>query len=284
MGLFYGEGRRSKDTDEKSNKMIISTFLSSVCFVSTIQLVSGNYKSDHCWNIQSSYRPDWKDGVIKGFKKAHFNNPTFPKPVISSLDVFNQLLNARGQKGIYEGASNTQKTESRRLLRDFIERLFKPDLEAYERTDSSYHAFPRPSQGHFDYLTAYGANLITKNTDIKQSALKHVDNIGYSLDDCAEIKSLLNDAFNAPANLRYGMNDDLGELLDPMGNIYGQLTTKESNWILSANYDWHKTTINNFWYLESSTGMLLRERGGYYVPSYWIFCSADNPACRQING
>lgn len=92
---------------------------------------------------------------------------------------------------------------------------------------------------------------------------------------------MLNDAFHAPANLRYGLKDKLDDLLDPMGNVEGKLTKKESHWISLRRYNWEKSTINNMWYLESSTGLRLRERGGY-VPSYWIECSARDRNCQRI--
>jgi len=274
-----------------------------------IQLGSGNWISDNChvpgFNIPDDYRPEWKPGVVRGFRTAHFNNANFP------LDGTNQVLRNRGEKeislnhvlswaaikeimsdlleDIYQTNgifTNTQSTARKRLLRDFIIRIFTPDAEAYVRTESSRHAFNRRSEGHVAYLGANGADLITRNNEIRTNALNTLNDIdipmiGINNANCRRIKMLLNDVYNAPANLRYGMHDRLGELIDPMGDDDGRLTTKESHWISYNNYDWQKSTINHLWYLESSTGRRLRERG-VYVPSYWIECPATNPNCIRI--
>ena len=133
------------------------------------------------------------------------------------------------------------------------------------------------------YLGANGADLITRNNEIRTNALNTLNDIDIPInnDNCGRIRTLLNAVYHAPANLRYGMHDRLGKLLDPMGDNHGELTRKESHWISLDDYDWNKSTINNIWYLESSTGLRLRERG-VYVPSYWIECPATNPNCRRI--
>ena len=84
-------------------------------------------------------------------------------------------------------------------------------------------------------ITSSKKNLVDMNTILQKESDKILTTItfqaidSFSSTDCEALAILVTLLHNAPANLRYGPKDDLNELLDPMGNSLGVLTTDENN-------------------------------------------------------
>ena len=134
--------------------MIIKIFLCSAYLVSVIQLGSGNWISNNCnheTNLET--RPGWNGGIQNGFKMAHYGDPDRVTDPGMSL---NHVLSWAAIKAItsdllqdMEQATTTlQRTNRKRLLRYFVERLFALDNEAYVNTASTNRVFPRVTQRH----------------------------------------------------------------------------------------------------------------------------------------
>ena len=98
--------------------------------------------------------------------------------------------------------------------------------------------------------------------------------------------------FNAPANLRYGNADTIGNSLDPMGDENGIMTRKEYEWFLEENYQPNGQLIEPLqripdgpggtggsYYWDSSSG---RYPGGFIFfqgAVSWIRCYHNNNSC-----
>jgi len=254
-----------------------------------LHLGSANWIKDRCGEATVK-RPDILTSVEKDFRRAHFaNSRADPKGAGLSL---NHVLSWRGikermEKGLketYEATTRDRKNTRQNKIRDFVNKLFTIDQDAYVRR---YYDDRNPDgQAHSIYLRSNRARLLTKNDEIKRNALTILNGINFNAAiDCAEIKRLLKALHNAPANLRYGRKDKLQDLLDPMGDRNGVMTRKEFQWYIQDNYfaQHGPSGFNNGYYLESSTGKEIR--GHTVVPNtgrrlYWIRCYYNTPTCR----
>ena len=135
---------------------------------------SGKWIRDHCSNIPKKFRPEWKAGVSKGFKRAHFDARddgtwNFLGTYIT-LDGLNAILKATKVKeislnhvlswhaiksimsdllqNIHERNQGDKGTRGKQELVQFIDRLFAIDEHAYVHTISSVLAFQRIPESH----------------------------------------------------------------------------------------------------------------------------------------
>ena len=138
------------------------------------------------------------------------------------------------------------------------------------------------------YLEENDARLKDANTglrDASQTLLNGINFYGENQgtvninDNCIKIKSILENSFNSPANLRYGVQDKLGDLVDPMGDSHGIMSDMDVIWFSYEEYmhDVHK--IGDYYYLESSTGLHIT--GGPQV-SWFIRCQENNERCGHL--
>jgi len=237
-------------------------------------------------------RPDWLDSVEPRFKMAHYGDRNFnASSVAMSL---NHVLSWRAIKQRLSnalqdtyGAPTKRQEQGRRKVANFISQLFSIDQDAYVRTANTGYVRNPSVQDHADYLNANGALLVHRNNAILTRAMGKLNAINFNSPvNCGEIRSLLKDLFNSPANLRYGRRDFLDDLLDPMGDANGVMTKKENRWYVQDNYHINHgpSGFNGGYYLESSTGTEIR--GHTTVPLsnrllYWIRCYHNNRRCRS---
>ena len=94
------------------------------------------------------------------------------------------------------------------------------------------------------------------------------------------IKKIFLSANTAPPNLRYGdsvTNSGISENFDPMGDISGSITTKESELIKNYVSSYETEEFDGEYYLRSSTGVHQPDAS---VIKYWyIKCLENNKDC-----
>lgn len=283
-----------------------NTLFLSLCMLFLVRLGSAIWIQNNCGAFWPRHnRPaEFRDPVKNGFKRAHFGNPGaggFPNAAARGVSL-NHVLSWRaiyerienGMQATYDARTRNRKNRSKNNILEFINTLFSIDQDAYVRQyldGTEYN-----EQDHADYLDTdtftqvrggpVPPTLAQKNRDYQTNALNTINRINFNnAVDCRAIKSILTDLYNAPANLRYGNEDMLGDLLDPMGDENGIMTKKEHRWYMQDNYfaNHGPSGINGNYYLESSTGNEIR--GHTVVPGSrrrlrWIRCYHNTHNCR----
>ena len=94
------------------------------------------------------------------------------------------------------------------------------------------------------------------------------------------IKKIFLSANTAPPNLRFGdsvTNSGISENYDPMGDISGTITTKESEFIKDFVSSYETEEIEGEYYLRSSTGFHLPDPNS--INHWYIKCLTNTKEC-----
>ena len=136
------------------------------------------------------------------------------------------------------------------------------------------------------YLTSALDYLDSKNSDDainfwKEANEKDPDTLlEIRKQNAKAIKKIFLSANTAPPNLRYGdsvTNSGISENYDPMGDISGTITMRESEFIKDYVSSYETEEIDGEYYLRSSTGF--HQPDSEFINHWYIKCLTNNEKC-----
>jgi len=232
-------------------------------FAINISIVCSNYldKTHHI----SKDRRAWANSIEADFRIAQFGGNDTKIPPVSITDTNNNKItlfsldHVLAWSQIYwifddlmqKWAKNPSTYTN---VIEFIRKVFQIDNQAYInpafcnskevktlKSEGWNHQCQRIAHKDLLKLRNLGGDCPTKNK--KQAgtnahfcgqALEAFEQIRNHVNIVGNLNKILDNLFNAPANLRYGdskTNSVIREVLDPMGKADGRLTTKEQYWV-----------------------------------------------------
>lgn len=263
--------------------MASTTLFFFLCIMIMFRLSSAIWLQNNCPGVG---RQPFAGAVARGFRRAHFRNANEDlgarrmslNHVLSWRAIYEKIEN--GMQAAYDARTRSSKNRSKNNIFKFVNALFSIDQDGYVR--KHYDGTRPDGVDHATYLNANpgGApeTLARINRNKQESALNIVNRMNFAnAIDCVAIQDLLTDLNNAPANLRIGEEDSIGNLLDPMGDENGIMTKKEHRFYIQDGYILTRapTLIRGSYYLESSTGKRITGR----PDGWWIRCYHNTPNC-----